>query len=74
MNERERNRREFPEAAAFVDRMRSVFGPSVRLRWWVENGKSIGAVPEEMVRHFQQQQHEGTVGGSCQIASSGTSS
>lgn len=50
MNERERNRRDFPEAAAFVDRMRAVFGPDVRLRWWIENGRSIGNVPEEFKR------------------------
>jgi hypothetical protein len=50
MNERERNRRDFPEAAAFVDRMRAVFGDGVRLRWWIENEKTIGNVPAEVLR------------------------
>lgn len=53
MSERERNRRDFPEAAAFVDRMRAVFGPDVRLRWWMENGKSIGVVPDDVKAEIQ---------------------
>lgn len=65
MNERESNRREFPTAAAFVDRMRETFGPDVRLRWWCEDGRSIGDVPAAMVEQFGKQQLDSKVADSC---------
>jgi len=49
MNDRERNRREFPTAAAVIDRYREVFGAGVRLLWWIENGKAIGSVPTDEI-------------------------
>jgi len=58
--ERERNRREFPEAAAFIDRLRGVFGAGVRLLWWVENGKSIGNVPAEIAEGLGDNRGENT--------------
>jgi len=49
MNERDRNRRDFPEAARFMDELRRVFGDGVKLRWWKENGRTIGQVPEQQL-------------------------
>lgn len=37
-----RNRARFPESARFVDDLRAVFGPGVRLVYASENGNTIG--------------------------------
>lgn len=42
---REDNRTNMPTIAAFVDQIRSVFGP-VKVLWARENGHEVGKVPE----------------------------
>lgn len=54
-DERAANRAAFPETARFMDAWRAVFGPGVRLVWAVEDGKSIGKVPEEYALTEQNQ-------------------
>ena len=45
----EDNRKRFPETAKIVDEFRRVFG-DVKVKWAVENGKSIGRVPADFAR------------------------
>ena len=47
MTPAEQNRRDFPEFAKFVDELRRVFGPDVRVRWVAGEDKSLGKVPDE---------------------------
>ena len=48
----ERNRRDFPKFAAWVDELTRVFGP-VKVKWCVEGDKSRGNVPEECLRKWR---------------------
>lgn len=41
-----RNRARFPQSARFLDEMRSVFGPDVKMTWASENGDEIGRVDQ----------------------------
>lgn len=43
----EDNRKRFPETAKIVDEFRRVFGDGVKVKWAVENGRSIGRVPTD---------------------------
>lgn len=42
MSDAARNRAEFPVCAAFLDEMREVFGPDVRMVWVREAGQEMG--------------------------------
>jgi hypothetical protein len=53
-DQRAQNRADFPAAAALMDEYRRVFGAEVKLRWWVEGGRSIGDVPSDALQPCSQ--------------------
>ena len=50
---RQEFRATFPQVTAVADELRRVFGDGVRIRWAIENGFSVGAVPQT-----EREQHE----------------
>ena len=44
---REKNRGDFPTAAAVVDELREEFGDGVKLSYAKENGRSVGVIWED---------------------------
>lgn len=45
-----RNRELMPGTAANVDEFRKLFGNGIKLKWSVENDKTVGNVPYEFVK------------------------
>lgn len=43
----QRNREAMPVSAEIVAHVRSVFGDDIKVKWAVENGVSMGNIPEE---------------------------
>lgn len=46
-DKREQVRRDFPWCTAFADQVREAFGPGVKARHFVENGKEMGRPVDE---------------------------
>ena len=45
-----RNRELMPETAAIVDEYRRVFGNGIKLKWAVENDRTVGNVPYDLMK------------------------
>lgn len=42
-----RNREQMPQTANNVAYLRELFGDGIKVKWAIENGRSVGNVPEE---------------------------
>lgn len=47
---RQHLRETMPLTAKAVDEVRRVFGPDIRVNWAIENGQTVGPVPEDVLR------------------------
>jgi hypothetical protein len=47
---RQHLRETMPLTAKAVDDVRRVFGPDIRVNWAIENGQTVGPVPQEVLR------------------------
>ena len=49
---RQHLRETMPLTAYAVDEVRRVFGPDIRVNWAIENGQTVGPVPEDVLRKY----------------------
>jgi hypothetical protein len=49
---RQHLRETMPLTAKAVDEVRRVFGPDIRVNWAIENGQTVGPVPEDVLRKY----------------------
>lgn len=49
---RQRVRENFPEITKFADEARKHFGDGVEITWAIENGKSVGRVPKDVLEEY----------------------
>lgn len=49
----EQNRANFPETAKIIDDFRDVFGEDCKLLWAIENGRTLGKVPDETLQEMR---------------------
>ena len=55
MNQRERNRKDFPQLAGMVDEFRRIFGPDVKLVAGIERGREVGKVDDKLRRTYAEE-------------------